>query len=79
MSKPDTYKIRIDKQHYEVAEPALTGTELLALAGKQPGRFRIIQRLKGGQAKPIGPTESVCLTPPGVERFMTLPCDQTEG
>lgn len=79
MSKPDTFKIRIDKDNYDVGEPSLTGTQLLSLAGKQPGRFKIIQRLKGGQAKPIAPTESVDLTEPGVERFMTLPCDQTEG
>lgn len=79
MSGPETFKIRIDKEKYDVGEPSLTGTQLLSLAGKQPGRFKIIQRLKGGQAKPIAPTESVDLTDPGVERFMTLPCDQTEG
>ncbi len=75
----DTYKIRIDKQNYDVEQSVMTGTELLTLAGKTTATFKLIQRLKGGQAKPVGASEPVDLTIPGVERFMTLPLDQTEG
>ena len=79
MNKPHTFKIRIDKQNYDVNVPSMTGSQLLALAGKPTSKYKLIQRLQGGQAKPVGGDESVCFTDPGVERFMTLPLDQTEG
>jgi uncharacterized membrane protein YeaQ/YmgE (transglycosylase-associated protein family) len=58
---------------YDVDVPSMTGSQLLALAGKPTDRFKLIQRLNGGQAKPVGLNESVSFTDPGVERFMTLP------
>lgn len=73
------YQIRIDKQHFELEVPCITGRELLALVGKVPENTRLIQRLHGGQARPVPPDDVVDLTDPGVERFMTLPLDQTEG
>jgi hypothetical protein len=39
----------------------------------------ISQKLRGGQTKRIDLDERVDFTTPGVERFMTLPLDQTEG
>ena len=39
----------------------------------------ISQKLHGGQVKTIGLDEVADFTCPGVERFMTLPLDQTEG
>jgi hypothetical protein len=74
-----TYKIRIDKTNYDVPVAQMTGDEVLALAGKAPAQFRLIQRLQGGEAKPVAGNETVSFTDPGVERFMTLPLDQTEG
>ena len=79
MPTPKTYKIRIDKQHYHVNEPALTGRQLLEKAGKSPSGYKIFLRLPGQQPKLIDPNEEVDLTKPGVERFVTLPLDQTEG
>jgi hypothetical protein len=74
------YRIRIDKQHYEVEVASMTGRQLLALAGKTPAeRYRIDEKLRGGQARRIGLDETADFTAPGVERFMTLPLDQTEG
>ena len=77
--KASTYKIRIDREKYDVDIECMTGRELLVLAGKIPEKFRINQKLKGGEVKKIGYDESVCFTDPGVERFMTLPLDPTEG
>ena len=79
MSKPQTYKIRIDKANYDVSEPALTGRQLLETAGKSPDGYKIFLRVPGQQPKLIALDEEVDLTPPGVERFVTLPLDQTEG
>lgn len=74
-----SYKIRIDSTNYDVHVPKMTGNEILVLAGKDPAQHRLIQRPHGGQPKPIGAEEWVYFTEPGVERFVTLPLDQTEG
>lgn len=74
------YRIRVDKQHYTVESDAITGREILHLAGKQPPeRFRLDQKMVGGVTHKIELSDVVDLTAPGVERFMTLPLDQTEG
>lgn len=74
------YRIRIDKTKYEVKVPSMTGRELLTLAGKSPvSNYMITQKLRGGQTHRIELDESADFTTPGVERFMTLPLDQTEG
>ena len=78
--KARRYRIRIDKERYIVDVPEMTGRELLVLAGKTPPeRFTISQKLLGGQTQTIGLDDVADFTKPGVERFMTLPLDQTEG
>lgn len=79
MPKPNTYKIRIDKQSYEVSEPTPTGRQLLETAGKPAANYKIFLRPPGQQPQEIGLDDTVDLTKPGVERFVTLPLDQTEG
>jgi hypothetical protein len=79
-SKPRIYKVLIDKTHYDVPEPTPTGRELLIIAGKQPpDQFAIYLKLPGQQPRRIGLDEKVDLREPGIERFVTLPLDQTEG
>lgn len=74
------FRIRIDKTKYVVEVPEMTGRQLLELAGKTPAeKFEIRQKLKGGKAELIGYDETADFRKPGVERFMTLPLDQTEG
>ena len=73
------YRIRVDRQHFVVDEPCLTGREILKLVDKTSAEFMLSQKFSGGEAKKIGPDEKVDLTRPGVERFMTLPLDPTEG
>ncbi len=74
------YRIRIDRERFVVTVPHMTGRELLVLAGKQPPeRYSLTQKLRGGAVRPIGLNEVADFTEPGVERFMTLPLDQTEG
>lgn len=78
--KAQSYRIRVDKERYVVKVGEMTGRQILELAGKNPPeRFRLDQKLHGGQTKKIELTEVVDFTTPGVERFMTLPLDQTEG
>ncbi len=73
------YKIRIDKEKFIVDVSHLSGRQLLALAGKTPVEQWMVNQKVKGQVLPIGLDEIVDLTAPGVERFMTLPKDQTEG
>ena len=74
------YRIRIDKNKYDVTVPTMTGRQLLELAGKTPiEQFRIYQKLRGGQSIVIDYNQTVDFRSPGIERFMTLPLDQTEG
>ena len=79
-AKPRIYKVLIDKTLYDVPDPTPTGRELLVIAGKlPPDQFAIYLKLPGQQPKRIGLDEKVDLREPGVERFVTLPLDQTEG
>lgn len=74
------YKIKIDKEKYVVDAPMMMGRQLLGLAGKNPPeQYAVFQRVKGGQTKKVELDETVDLRTPGIERFMTLPLDQTEG
>jgi len=78
--KARRYRIRIDRERYVVEVPSMMGRELLVLAGKTPPeRYTISQKLHGGQTRTIGLDDVADFTEPGVERFMTLPLDQTEG
>ncbi|MES2649390.1 MAG: multiubiquitin domain-containing protein [Bacteroidota bacterium] len=82
--KPDAkqhhYTIMIDRSNYKVEQECMTGKELLTIAGKSPiERFQLNVRYKGGKVSKIGYEEIVCFSQPGIEKFMTLPLDQTEG
>ena len=74
------YRIRIDKEQFVVNAPAMTGRELLNLAGKTPAtEYLIFQKFRGGKPQKIGLDEKADFTTPGVEKFKTLPLDQTDG
>ena len=58
----------------------MTGRELLELADKKPAEgYAIYLKVKGGQPQRIDLDQKIDLSQPGVERFVTLPLDQTEG
>jgi len=74
------YRIRVDKTVIVVDGPTITGRDILLKAGRvPPERYRLDQKLRDGSTKKIELTEVVDLTTPGIERFMTIPLDQTEG
>lgn len=77
---PADYKVQIDKRYFETKIPLLTGRELLELADRKPAKqYAIYLKPKGGQPQRIELDQKVDLSEPGVERFVTLPLDQTEG
>ena len=74
------FKVQIDKDFFEAPASRMTGRELLELADKKPAeRYAIYLKVKGGQPDRINLDEKIDLSRPGVERFVTLPLDQTEG
>ena len=74
------YKVQIDKDVFELDFPLPTGRELLERAGKKPAeQYAIYLKVRGGQPRRIELEEKIDLRQPGVERFVTLPLDQTEG
>ena len=74
------YRIRIDRERHVVEVPKMTGRQILTLAGRTPPeQWMLSQKLHGGKVVTIGLDEVVDSQAPGVERFMTLPKDQTEG
>ncbi|MBT1697147.1 multiubiquitin domain-containing protein [Fulvivirgaceae bacterium PWU4] len=78
--KGQQYLIRVDNQRITLTEYLITGEGILMIAGKNPPtRFQLNLKLRGGIVKRIGLNETVDLSEPGIERFMTIPMDQTEG
>ena len=78
--KNKKYRIKVDRQKYVVDEECLIGKEILKLAGKTPPeQFQLRQKIRGGNVTKIGLDEKVDFTKPGIEKFMTIPLDQTEG
>ena len=74
------YVVHIDKKEYETTDPTPTGNQLLKLADKTPiEQYAIYLRVAGSPPRRIDPHEHLDLRQPGIERFVTLPLDQTEG
>jgi len=74
------YMILIDRQKFTVNQECMTGREILTLAGKSPvERFQLNVRIHGGKVEKVGYDQVICFTRPGIEKFMTIPLDQTEG
>jgi len=77
--KAKHYKIRVDKQEFTVDVPSMMGQQILELADKTPpNRFKLFKIVHGTRVQ-IALTETVDFTELGIERFTTLPLDQTEG
>lgn len=72
------YLIRVDKTRILVENPEPTGREILILAGKDPAATMLNQKI-GKAFTPVGLNQKVDLTACGVERFTTLPNEQSEG
>ena len=78
--KGKKYRIRVDKTILVVEGSTITGRQILELAKRlPPERYRLDQKLRGGETRKIELDTVVDLTTPGLERFMSIPLDQTEG
>lgn len=70
------YRVKIDGEVFETDKPAITGNDLLLVAGKKPtGDFLLYLLLEGGDMESIRSTEVVDLQRTGLERFRTFKTD----
>lgn len=73
------YRLRIDNEFRTWAASTITGREILALVGKVPEAFVLTQKIHGRGTTQVAADQVVDLRAPGVERFMTLARDATDG
>ncbi len=73
------YRIKIDKEVFVVEVPSMTGRELLQLAKKlPPEKYNLYEIIRGKPIK-VALDETEQFSKQGLEKFKTLPLDQTEG
>lgn len=78
--KGQIYKIKVDRETFPVDQQSMSGKEILELANKLPVKnYQLNQRCHGGKVIKIDYSQVVDFTEPGIEKFMTIPLDQTEG
>lgn len=77
--KGKKYKYKVDDKDYTTDQESLTGRQILTTAGKVPPEQHILRQKIHGKWITVGLNETVDFTTSGVEKFKTLPNDQTEG
>jgi hypothetical protein len=73
------YKFRVDDHYYTTPKPELTGREILAFAGKTPEGYSLRERRHHGKVEKVEPDQVEDLRERGIERFMTIPKENTDG
>jgi hypothetical protein len=73
------FKFFVDGKEERWGKPFVSGLALKKLANVPPEKYNVYQEVRGGQDILIRNHELVDLSKPGVERFITLICDTTEG
>ena len=73
-----TFKFTIDNHQMDWGKPVISGKALRKLANIQPG-YTLYLEVRGGQDREIVDTEIVDLSKPGIERFITVIQETTEG
>jgi len=75
-----SYRINVDGKKIIVDVPHMMARDILELAGLGScNKYALYQKFRGGFTKLIEPNEKVDFTAPGIERFVTIPLDMTEG
>ena len=73
------YKFRVDDHYHTTEKHELTGREILHYAGKTPEGYYLRQRFHHGKVEPVEPDQIVNLREHCIERFMTIPKENTDG
>lgn len=74
------YRVRVNGELFVVHKERPTGREIMDIAGiTPPEKYGLYLKIHGQQYRRVGLDETIDLRAPGVEKFKTLPLDQTEG
>lgn len=73
------YRYKVDDVEYTTDKESLLGSEILINAGKKPPEQFILRQRIHGKWHTVGLNDRVDFTTAGVEKFKTLPNDQTDG
>ena len=65
------YLIKVDDEKYRVQSP-ITAKEILLIADLDPCDYRLEQKFRGGETKPLDPDHLIDLREPGVEKFVSI-------
>ena len=79
-NEPEHYLIKVDGTEHRVNTPSMLGQEIILLSGKaDASKHELNQILQDGSAIPIELSKKAHFTDPGIECFVTIPLDMTEG
>lgn len=74
------YKYRVNKQHFEVEHPEISGARILEKAGLVPvDQYRLRMKRRHGPPEEIKPDQIVHLRDHGIERFIAQPKEVQDG
>jgi len=81
MPENDKYKFKVNKEMFEVDDPSITARTILTMAGKSDvTKHALYMKIQGQQRVKIENLDDpIDLSQAGLERFKTLPLEQTEG
>lgn len=77
--KGKKYRYKVDDVDYVSDTETMTGEKILEKAGKKPAKDFILRKKVKGNWVTVKLDEVVDFTEPGIEKFKTLPNDQTDG
>lgn len=73
-----SFKFTIDNRQLDWGKPLISGKIVRELAEVKPG-YALYQEIRGGQDREIADTDIIDLSKPGIERFITVIKETTEG
>jgi hypothetical protein len=73
------FKFTIDDRQLEWGKPNISGRVLKKLANVPVDTYHVYLEVRGGQDILIRDADLIDLSKPGIERFITVICDTTEG
>jgi len=73
------FKFTIDDRQLEWGKPNISGRVLKILANVPVDTYHVYLEVRGGQDILIRDADLIDLSKPGIERFITVICDTTEG
>jgi hypothetical protein len=74
------YRVKINGEPFVICKAHISGREILTVGGfLPPDNFTLRLKIHGEKPRKVSLDEIVDLTEIGVEKFVALPRDQTEG